>query len=177
MPDHDDEFEDDFDERPSKTQIKRELDDLKDLGVRLLDVPVDQLHRLPDAKLIEAVEILRQIRRGSARKRQVQYIGKLLRDDDIAAEVRALLDRLDASSKAHVQAFHQLERWRDRLIDGDPEVMDEIFSAHPDADRQQLRQLVRKAIDEKKQIAADPSKAPVQFRKLFQHLRELTETR
>ncbi len=167
---------DDFDDdRPSKTQRKRELDALKDLGARLADVPQDQLEKLSEPRLIDAVAQLRQIHRGSARKRQVQFIGKLLRDDALAAEVQAILDRLDAGSRAHAQAFHRLEQWRDRLVAGDRDVLDEIAAACPAVDRQHLRQLTRKAADEEKLRASGQSVPPTNYRKLFQYLRQLVE--
>ncbi len=176
MPDDFEELEDDFEERPSKSQIKRELDDLKSLGVRMLEIPTDQLEKLPDPKLIEAVNALRQIRKGSARKRQVQYIGKLLRDETLAEEVRTILEKRDSSSQAHAQAFHRLEQWRERLINEDRNVMDEILGEFPSTDRQHLRQLVRKAIEERKRIEAGNEVPPASFRKLFQYLRELSES-
>lgn len=164
--------DEDFDnDRPSKSQIKRDMNALKDMGVRLFDLPDDQLERLSDPKLVDAVRVGRRIHRGSARKRQVQYIGKLLRDEAVAAEVQEILDRRDAGSRAHVQAFHQLEQWRERLVSGDDAVMDEIGAAFPEADRQHLRQLARKAAAEREKEAT-----PASFRKLFQYLKSLTES-
>lgn len=161
-----------FDGPPSKSQIKRELDALKDLGARLLDIPDDQLAKVSEPKLIDAVQACRKITRGSARRRQVQYIGKLLRDEALSAEVNEILDRLDSGSRAHAQAFHRLEVWRDGLINQDADVMQEICDDYPDADRQHLRQLARKAADEK---ASESTRPPVNYRKLFQYLRTLTE--
>ncbi len=155
-------------ERPSKSQRKRDMDALKELGTKLLDVPDEQLEKMPDPALVEAVRTGRGLARGSARKRQIQYIGKLLRDESLAAAARHVIDRLDASSRVHVQAFHRLEQWRDRLVQQDPDVMTEILGKYPETDRQQLRQLVRKAIDE---VARDV-KPPIAYRKLFQFLKQ-----
>lgn len=163
-----DEFDDD---KPSKSQRKREMDALKDIGVRLLELPQEQIDKLSEARLIEAIGTCKRIHKGSARKRQLQYIGKLLRDEALLAEAKALIDRMDASTKAHVQAFHKLEQWRERLISEDDQVMTEIIERYPNTDRQHLRQLTRKAIDERRREATPP----VAYRKLFQYLKQLIE--
>ncbi|MCB1691950.1 MAG: DUF615 domain-containing protein, partial [Pseudomonadales bacterium] len=106
MPDEDD-YED-FDDRPSKSQVKREMHAIRDLGERLLDLPADQIEKLGDVELINAINECRRITKGNARKRQIQYIGKLLRKGDVSL-AHELLDRFDASSRAHVQHFHKLE--------------------------------------------------------------------
>lgn len=168
---------DDFDEarsgqtgeRPSKSQRKREMQALRDLGERLIDLPDAELTKLDDPELVEAVVAARKIGRGNARKRQVQYIGKLMRHTDVDA-IRELLDRFDAGSRAHVQQFHLLEEWRERLMFGDDRVMEEIAERYPHIDRQHLRQLARNAIAERRE-ERDP---PVHFRKLFQYLKSLT---
>lgn len=163
----------DFDDRaPSKSQRKREVHALKDLGEKLLDIPEDQLLKLKNAGIIAAVQACKRITKGNARKRQLQYIGKLLRKDETdVAQVQELVDRFDTSSQAHVAQFHQLEQWREGLIDQSPGVMEQIISTYPDVDRQHLRQLARNAIDERKE-ERDP---PVHFRKLFQYLKSLLD--
>ncbi len=153
---------------PSKSQRKRDMQALRDLGERLLDVPEEELGKLSDTDLVEAVRTFRKITRGNARKRQLQYIGKLMRNADID-EIRELLDRFDAGSRTHVQQFHQLEQWRERLIGGDDRVMEEIAARHPELDRQHLRQLTRNAAAERR----EEKEPPVQFRKLFQYLKSL----
>ncbi|MDZ7686848.1 MAG: ribosome biogenesis factor YjgA [Gammaproteobacteria bacterium] len=120
---------------------------------------------------MEAIQTCKRIHKGSARKRQLQYIGKLLRDETLLTEAKALIDRMDAGSKAHLQTFHRLEQWRERLIGEDDRVMDEIIEAYPGTDRQHLRQLTRKAIDERYREASPP----IHYRKLFQYLKQLAE--
>lgn len=164
MPDEDDDILEP--EKPSKTQRKREMQELRDMGERLLTIPEDGLKQISSQALIDAVHTCKKIHKGSARKRQVTYIGKLLRSD-LADEVRELIDRFDASSQAHVAKFHQLEVWREGLMNEDQRVLEEVFAAIPHIDRQQLRQLVRNAIAERKQ----DREPPVHFRKLFQYLK------
>lgn len=163
---------DDFIDAPSKSQRKREMHALKDLGEQLLDIPEDQLERLSNPDLIEAVLACKRITKGNARKRQLQYIGKILRKNEAdVEEVHELVDRFDARSKAHVALFHQLEQWRESLIAQDPNVLDEISAQFPDVDRQHLRQLTRNAIDERN----EERQPPVHFRKLFQYLKSLAD--
>ena len=162
-----DEFEQDEALPPSKSQRKRDMHALRDMGERLLDIPQAQLKGLSDTAIVEAVMACKKITKGNARKRQLQYIGKLMRKTDVD-EIRTLLDRLDASKGAHVAQFHQLEQWRERLIAEDPAAMEEVFGAFPDMDRQHLRQLVRHAIAER-DAAREP---PIYFRRLFQFLKE-----
>ena len=161
------EFEQDETLPPSKSQRKREMHALRDMGEKLLTVPEAQLKGLSDMAIVDAVMACKKITKGNARKRQLQYIGKLMRKTDVE-EIRIMLDRLDASTGAHVAQFHRLEQWRERLIEQDPAAMEEVFDAFPDIDRQHLRQLVRNAITER-EAAREP---PVYFRRLFQFLKE-----
>lgn len=157
-------------DKPSKSSRKREMQLLRDLGERLLSIPDEQLSRLSDPRLIEAVNACKKITKGNARKRQLQYIGKLLRTAD-ADEVHRLVDRYDAGSRTHVLRFHQLEQWREALIAQEPAAMDEILAAHPQVDRQHLRQLVRNAIIER----VEERQPPVHYRRLFQYLKSLVD--
>ena len=172
MPDNKEELaEDEYDaSRPSKSQRKRDVKAITELGAKLLDIPDAQLDKLPYPDLIEAVLTCKKITKGNARKRQVLHIGKQLRGLDLEP-VYQLVDRFDASSRNHVIRFHQLEVWRDKLIRQDKQVMDEILHQLPDVDRQHLRQLVRNAINEASKIETSPDKPPVHFRKLFQYLK------
>ncbi|MBD3645962.1 MAG: DUF615 domain-containing protein, partial [Pseudomonadales bacterium] len=152
----------DLPEKKSKSQVKREMDDLRRLGTRLLELPDDQLESLDDEALVNAIRECKRISRGGARKRQIQYIGKLMRATDVD-QVQQLLDRFDASSRAHTVQFHKLERWRQELMDGEPGVMPEIIEACPDVDRQHLNQPVRNA----GKVRDRQRQPPVGVRKLF----------
>ena len=113
-------------EEKSKTQVKRELHALQDLGERLTTLKPDVLDRLPltDA-LRKALADAPKHTAHIARKRHVQYIGKLMRDQDIDA-ILALADQLDASTRQYNERFHALERWRDRLIGGNDETLEAL---------------------------------------------------
>lgn len=157
-------------ELPSKTQVKREMQALQELGRRLTELKPDQLAKLEltDKLRVALAEAHRHTARG-ALKRHLSFVGKLMRDQDIEA-IQAYLDRLDSSSQAHAQHFHQLERWRDRLLIGDPVEQEAFIEAYPAADRQTIRQLVRQA---KKEAAEN--KPPAAARKLFKLIREVVE--
>jgi ribosome-associated protein len=168
------EFEEDFE--PSKSQLKREAKDLVSVGEKLLKIPEQQLHQIELPEVVDAVLEAKKITKGNARKRQLQFIGKLLRKSDTTALVQ-LLNRFDASSAEHATQFHQLEDWRERLISEDASAMEEITSQFPHTDRQHLRTLTRNAIRERRVLADNPQgKAPVQFRKLFQYLKSLIDS-
>lgn len=162
-------------EGPSKTQLKREAHAFVEMGEKLLEIPEAQLPQIELPEVVEAVLAAKKITKGNARKRQLQFIGKLLRKSDTTALVQ-LLNRFDASSTEHATQFHQLESWRERLIAGDQDVMEDIIAVHPDVDRQHLRSLTRNAIrEQQKQQNSDKPVAPAQFRKLFQYLKSLSE--
>ncbi|MGE8496246.1 MAG: ribosome biogenesis factor YjgA [Pseudomonas sp.] len=165
------EYLDDFSGEKSKTQVKRELHALQDLGQRLTTLKPDLLNKLPltDAlrrALAEAPKHTANV----AKKRHVQFIGRLMRDQDVEA-ILQLLDQVDASTRQYNERFHNLERWRDRLINGDDAVLEAFVNDFPQADRQHLRQLLRQA-----QHEAAQNKAPAASRKIFKYIRELDET-
>jgi ribosome-associated protein len=161
--------EDELEDRgPSKSQRKRDMQSLRDLGEKLLLLPADHLEQIPEPAIVSAVQECKKITKGNARKRQLQYIGKLLSKIDMT-EVQDMIDRFDASTRTHVTQFHKLEQWREKLISGDNSVLDDISSKFPGVDRQHLRQLTRKATTEREK-EVEP---PVQFRKLFQYLKSL----
>ena len=170
-----DEFDYDEDLGPSKSQLKRDAKDLVAMGEKLLKVPEQQLHQIDLPDVVDAVLEAKKITKGNARKRQLQYIGKLLRKSDTAALVQ-LLNRFDASTIEHATQFHQLEDWRERLIGGDATAMEEITTQYPNTNRQHLRSLTRNAIREREALESNPGKPPVQFRKLFQYLKTLLDT-
>ncbi|OEC35531.1 ribosome-associated protein [Pseudomonas cuatrocienegasensis] len=165
------EYLDDFSGEKSKTQIKRELHALQDLGQRLTSLKPDLLNKLPLTDgLRRALEEAPKHTANAAKKRHVQFIGRLMRDQDVEA-ILTLLDQVDASTRQYNERFHNLERWRDRLINGDDATLEAFVGDYPDADRQHLRQLIRQA-----QHEAAQNKAPAASRKLFKYIRELDET-
>ncbi|MCE2898765.1 MAG: ribosome biogenesis factor YjgA [Betaproteobacteria bacterium] len=156
----------DFD-APSKSQRKRDSTALQDLGEALVALPAERLAaiELPEA-LSDAIHEARRISKFGALRRQLQYVGKLMRDVD-PAPIRAALDALEGHSRSHTAWLHRLERLREQLVDAD-EGWDALAATHPGADLQRLRQLARNARAER--AAARPLRA---FRELFQALREL----
>ena len=152
----------------SKSEIKRDAEVLKKLGVELVNLSKNEIVKIPlDEDLLYAVELAQKIKKEGYR-RQIQYIGKLLRSRDIEP-ITLALDKLKNRHNQQVAQFHRLERLRDELIEtGDAESIMELF---PSADRQQLRTLARLA---KKELTAN--KPPKTARQIFQYLKDLSET-
>ncbi len=154
----------------SKSQVKRELQALQDLGERLTTLKPELLARLPLSDALQkALADAPKHKAHIARKRHIQYIGRLMRDQDVEA-ILALVDQVDASTRQYNERFHALERWRDRLIAGNDEALEAFVAEFPDADRQHLRSLVRHA-----QHEAAHNKPPAAARKVFKYIRELDE--
>jgi len=156
---------------PSKSQRKRDLDELKLLGHELLtfsDAALRQL-LLPET-LLEALRTAQKIKAHGALKRQLQYIGKLLREVD-ATPIREAIEVRDRQHATHTREFHRLEALRDHLLTGDEAALAETMALFPLADRQHLRKLVRQARNEHEQ-----KQPPRTSRQLFRYLRELQES-
>ena len=152
---------------PSKTRRKTEARELQALGEALVTLNPDQLSRvdMPE-NLRDAVNEARRMRTHEARRRQMQYIGKLMRNID-PAPIAARLDEWRASSSEATATLHRIEAWRDRLA-GDPAAFGEFATAYPKADLQQLRTLVRNVHREREQ-----QKPPKNYRALFQALKAI----
>lgn len=166
-----DDIEDEDDEIiwVSKSEIKRDAEELKRLGVELVELGKNALDKIPlDADLRAAIELAQRIKM-EGRRRQLQLIGKMLRQRDVDP-IRQALDKLKNRHNQQVVVFHKLEQLRDRMVDGSDEAIEEVMNLWPDADRQQLRSLVRNARKEKA-----GNKPPKSARQIFQYLRELAE--
>lgn len=150
----------------SKTRRKKDMLALQDLGVELVELNEQQLEnmQLPQP-LLEAVQEARRLTKHEARRRQLQYIGRLMRDID-AAPIRARLEQRRGQGREHTAQLHAIERWRDELLAADP-ALARFLDAHPAADSQKLRSLIRNA--RREQGAALPPKS---YRELFRVLRE-----
>lgn len=153
----------------SKTKLKAEADAAQAIGKKLIDLPKEKLIKLalPEA-LFEAVTEAKRITANGAIRRQKQYIGRLMRDIDIAPIVDQL-QRWDGKHNEENAKFHGLERWRERLLTDDKAVS-AFMVAFPQADSQQLRALIRNT---QKELAAN--KPPKSSRELFKWLREIVE--
>jgi len=154
-------------EKPSKTQRKREMHELQALGVRLVELNSEQLDAvaLPE-DLRDAVERAQRITKHEARRRQLQYIGRLMRSVD-PGPIREKLKVWDGVSTEETARVHRIERWRDKLLEDDGTI-GALVRAHPGIDTQRLRSLVRNARDERK--AGRPPRA---YRELFRALRDI----
>lgn len=166
--------EDDFewqDDTPSKSAIKREMTALQDLGTRLTQLSDAQLKQMPidDEQLLDAIHLARRIKARGGLRRQLQFIGKLMRNID-ATPIEAAFARLDGQHEEQKARFHRLEILRDTLLSNTDAGMQALVQAFPDADRQHIRQLVRQQAVEQKN-----NKPPTSARKLFRYLRELDE--
>ena len=153
----------------SKSEIKRDAEALKDLGTELVELGKNALEKIQlDEDLLAAVELAQKIKK-EGRRRQMQLIGKMLRSRDVEP-IRQALDKLKNRHNQQVALFHKLEQIRDRLIDDGDDAVAEVLNLWPDADRQQLRSLIRNAKKEK-----EGNKPPKSARLIFQYLRELAE--
>ncbi|BCK88306.1 hypothetical protein MIZ01_2109 [Sideroxyarcus emersonii] len=161
----DDELEEEL--PPSKTKIKKQMQELQDIGKTLTGLPNEKLRELDlPENLLEALTEYKRMTKFGALNRQLQYIGRLMRDVE-PAPILAKLDAWNGVSRQHTAWLHQLEHWRDRLLE-QPEALTELLAAHPEADAQRLRTLIRNAQKEK-----EAAKPPKSYRELFQALREI----
>jgi ribosome-associated protein len=158
------------DERPSKSARKREMDALQELGTALVELTDGELKTIPlDDELADAIAVARRIRDFSGKRRQLQFIGKLMRKLD-TAPIEAAYNDLIHGQQQRNEHFHQLEALRDRLVGEGIDAMGAVLDTYPHADRQHLRQLILAA--QKEHAASQP---PAAARKLFKYLRELSE--
>jgi ribosome-associated protein len=154
-------------EKPSKTERKRVMHELQALGERLIGLNSEQLAAiaLPE-NLHEAVEQARRIRKHEARRRQLQYIGRLMRDVD-PEPIREKLKVWDGVSTEETARLHRIERWREELL-GNDGAIGALVHAHPGTDTQRLRALVRNAREER-----NSGRPPRAYRELFRALRDI----
>lgn len=154
----------------SRTKRKAAVEALQDLGEQLVTLPRDKLDKLdlPET-LRDAVLEARRITSNGAIRRQMQYIGRLMREVDTAPIVDQL-QRWEGKHSPETAHFHQLERWRERLLK-DENALSEFMQHYPHTDSQQLRTLIRNS---QREYAAN--KPPKSSRELFRLLRDITES-
>jgi ribosome-associated protein len=164
-------------DKPSKSQVKRDMLALQDLGKQLVDLSPDQLKQLPlSEKLLDAVRLAQKTTSREGRRRQVHYVGKLMRDADADA-IRQQLDIWENGSREQTLAMHRLEALRDLLLRDDA-ALTELLHTYPGADVQHLRALIREGRKESKSNEALlPGQAPQRkhYRALFQALKALND--
>lgn len=151
----------------SKSEIKRDAEDLKQLGEKLVNLTKANLTKVPlDDSLKDAIELAQRLQK-EARRRQLQYIGKLLRSID-AEPIREALEKIENKHNQQQAMLHKLEILRGELVTKGDAALTDLLNEHPSADRQQLRNLIRAAQKEKEQNK--PSKA---YREIYQILKTL----
>lgn len=160
-----DDTEGDVDSRPSKTQLKQKSHELQDLGVAVSELSAERLAaiEMPD-RLRDAIETFRKTRSHEGRRRQMQYVGKLMRSADEDA-LREAVAAATLGSAKETLALHETERWRAELM-ADDEALTRWLQAHPTTDTQQLRSLVRAARRDAVGLATE-ARQPKSFRELF----------
>lgn len=167
MHHHEDDIEEELDLPPSKTKIKKQMLDLQDIGEQLVGLSTDKLKELDlPERLFDAVREMKRINKFGAQRRQMQYIGRLMRDVE-PAPIVAKLEAWSGKSHQHIAWLHQIERWRDRLLENE-DALTELLADHPAADAQRLRTLIRNAQKEKELL-----KPPKSYREIFQVLRDI----
>ena len=163
------EFEQKYD-RPSKSEMKRQMNDLQKLGEQLVAEPRDRVKRVPMPDDVrDAILMCQTITNHEGRRRQMQYVGKMMRtlDEEEVAVIQRTIESWKGASKAETAALHALERRRDKLL-ADDKALTDLLAEHPELDVQQLRTLIRNA--RKEQAENKPPKA---YREIFQILKEL----
>jgi len=140
----------------------------KTWGKRFASCPKKQLAALPLSETMkEAIAEWDRIKKNEAKRRHLQYVGKVMRDEDDEA-IREALELLDPSSEAYGRIQKQQEQWRTRLV-SDANAMNQFIEQFPEVDRQQLRTLVRNA---SKEMNSEPPKPGANFKKLFKFIKE-----
>ncbi|MBR7799081.1 ribosome biogenesis factor YjgA [Undibacterium fentianense] len=163
------EFEQEYD-RPSKSELKRQMTALQKLGQELVDAPRDRVKRVPMPEDVrDAILECQTITNHEGRRRQMQFVGKKMRtlDEEEVALIQKTIDSWKGASKAETAAMHSLERKREKLLT-DGTALTDLLAENPELDVQHLRTLIRNA--KKEQAENKPPKA---YREIFQILKEI----
>ncbi|AOW53239.1 TPA: ribosome-associated protein [Legionella pneumophila subsp. pneumophila] len=157
-----------MDEQISKSQKKRDAHYLQDIGIKFIDLSASKLDSLPlPDNLRQAIIDARSIKSHGAKRRQAQFIGKLMRAADFEA-ILAAYEKILEEESSITASFHEIELWRDRLLQDGKDALTEFIDAYQPEDVQQLRQLIKKALDDQmKEKNTGAAKA------LFRYLRSL----
>lgn len=156
----------------SRTEKKHEAEALQVIGERLVGLTDSQLIKLdlPET-LFDSIKLAQGIHSHGGKKRQLQYIGKLMRDDLLDMDsINLFLSRMDKVASEETKAFKAIEQWRDKLIDGGNDAVNQFLASFPDADIQQIRQLVRNANNKKNEKLAKKSRKAI-----FQFVKQLSD--
>jgi len=163
---------DNFDDEPSRSQLKRDALAVRDLGAELASLGAAERARVPlPEDVVDAINELNRTTKNGARKRQLGWLAKRLRKIDIQP-IEAALESIRQAARANTQTLHLVEQWRDKLLgdenNPDPkQALTDFLDKYPHADRQLLRQLQRAAFKESAE-----SKPPKSARLLFKSIRD-----
>lgn len=164
MTNYDDDYADD---EVSKSAVKREMERWQALGERLTELNPSVWADLPiTEKLHQALAETKRHKQHGARRRHLQYIGRLMRDENVEG-IQEKLDLMDPSSEAYGRRQRQFELWRTRLVN-EADALNDYIEQYPEVDRQQLRNLIRNA---QKEVAGENGKPGNAYKKLFQFIK------
>ncbi len=163
------EYEDYEEFGKSKSQVKRELLELQALGKQLVALPEKHLINIPVSDRLREAVIAAKSMKKIALSRQLKFIGSLMKDED-EVSIRSALEKTHKPHKDEVNEFHEVEQWRDHLLQGDQDLLNELANKFESFERQHVNQLIRNAKKEKIQ-----NKPPKSARLLFKYLSELQE--
>ena len=153
----------------SKTKRKQQMHELQDIGEELVELSKEALSKIPMSEdLLDAIKEYKRLNAHEARRRQMQFIGKIMRKED-TAPIREKLEQIRGSSTAATALLHRIERYRSAMIAKD-EAITQFLSDFPHASVQELRTLVRNTRKETEQ-----AKPPKSFRELFQFIKAVLE--
>jgi ribosome-associated protein len=176
MTQTDNDYLEDSEDRPSKSQVKRDMLALQDLGKEIVELSSDRVKQLPlSEKLLEAVLLAQRTTSREGRRRQIHYVGKLMRDAP-AEQIRQQIDTWANGSRQETAYLHAIERDRDRLI-ADDAALTPWLDAHPGVDVQAIRSLIRAArAEHKKNQGLLPGQEPQRkhYRALYQAIKTAT---
>ncbi|WP_413111154.1 ribosome biogenesis factor YjgA [Thaumasiovibrio sp. DFM-14] len=153
----------------SKSEMKRDMDALQKLGEELVELKPQALNKVPLEEELRDAILDAQRFKNEARRRQLQYIGKMMRTID-PEPIQAALDKMRNKHSQVTAQLHKLESQRDAIVEQGDSAIEEVITQFPDADRQRLRQLARQAKKEK--AANKPAKA---YREIYQYLKSLLQ--
>lgn len=150
----------------SKTELKKDSKKIQAFGKKISELSLDEINSFNFTdSIFNAIKEYKLIKSNAAKKRQVQYLGKLLREIDLTSAYLQM-EQLKNGSQLEIRNNHMVEAWRDKLIQ-DKEALTELINHFPDIDIQKIRQLVQNAIKEKNE-----KKSPKYYRLIFKYLKE-----
>lgn len=157
------------DEPKSKSQIKREFQEFQALGKQLMDLPNKQLAVVPLTEDMREAILLGKSLKREPMNRQLRFIGKRMPNEDIES-IRLTLDKLQQPHRDKVKVLHEMEQWRDQLLQGDQTLLEKLSNKFENFEHQHVRQLIRNAKKEQQL-----NKPPKSARSLFKYLMSLKE--